>query len=74
MSEIQVSPDDILGIIERHARHIHNYVANPPPDFSPENLARHIARMYAFAEQLKDIADRIRKDQAGTEDTAAKAN
>lgn len=61
---ISINFDDLLGIIERQARQVQAYVANPPPDFSPEQLSRHVARMFAFTDQLCAMAAEVRKQQA----------
>ena len=53
---ITVVPDDILGIIQRHLNLMHNYVSNPPADFSADNLARYMARTYGFVQKLQDMA------------------
>ena len=52
---ITVVPDDILGIIQRHLNLMHNYVSNPPADFSADNLARYMARTYGFVQKLQDM-------------------
>lgn len=55
-TEIQVGASDLLAILERIFRECALYCAQPPENFSTENLMRHIARGYAFAEKLSEMA------------------
>lgn len=55
-AEITVNAGDLLAIIERHAREVAQYCATPPGHFNPQELSRHIARMYSFAEKLQEMA------------------
>jgi hypothetical protein len=53
MHEMICSPDDILAIIERRARHIAIYCAQPTQDFSTDQLKRAVAAVYATVEELE---------------------
>lgn len=53
---IPATAENILGIMERDARLLHLHVANPPTNFNPIDLCKHLARMYANAEILVEIA------------------
>lgn len=53
MHELVVTPDDILGVMSRRARHIAMYVDAPTQEFSVEQLKRAIAALYALSEELE---------------------
>lgn len=71
MHDMTVSCDDILGMIERRARHIALYCAQPGQDFSVESLKRAIAACYAYSEQLEAS---LAKMQGGKSANGAEAN
>ena len=56
VESITVVAGDVRGNIQRHLNLMHNYVSNPPADFSPDNLARYMARTYGFVQKLQDMA------------------
>jgi hypothetical protein len=53
MHEVFATPDDILGMMARRARHIMMYVDAPTQDFSTEQLKRAIAALYQLSEELE---------------------
>lgn len=67
MHELIVSPDDILGIIERRARHVAMYCAQPGQDFSVESVKRAVAAIYAYTEQLEASLAKVKPANAQAE-------
>ena len=74
VESITVVADDVLGIIQRHLNLMHNYVSNPPADFSPDNLARYMARTYGFVQKLQDMAKEAQSGGDGGVVGEGKAN
>ena len=60
MHELAVTPDDILAMIERRARHVALYCAQPGQDFSVEALKRALAAAYAYVEELEKSLAKIK--------------
>lgn len=54
--DLQVSVADILMIIDGHSRQVAGAMANPQ-SLDTLALKNHIARMYAYADKLHDIAE-----------------
>lgn len=67
--DLQVSVADILMIIDGHARQVQNACATG--QFDTNTLKNHIARMYAYADKLHEIAEKSKEQNNGEE---AKAN
>ena len=58
---IAASPLDIvMSLMERDSRLLHAYISNPPQNFSPEDLRKHLAKMYGYAESLVEMANEAR--------------
>lgn len=68
--------EQLFALLERHSREVHDYVSKPIDQFSPEALLRQLAKMYACAERLKEIADEARAAEAAKSNgsTAEQAN
>ncbi len=62
---ITTTPDVLLSVLERDARLLYAHLCNPPQNLIPEDLTRHIARMYGCAEQLVEIAKQIEEARKG---------
>jgi hypothetical protein len=54
--QLTLKPNNILAIIERQAREIATYAANPPQNFETEALVRHSAELFSWTEALNDMA------------------
>jgi hypothetical protein len=54
-NDLQVSTDDILMIIKGHAEQVQGALAMHQ-NLNTEALKRHIARMFAYADKLHEIA------------------
>lgn len=67
--DLQVSVADILMILDGHARQVQGAMANPQ-NLDTNALKSHVARMYAYADKLHEIAEQSKAD-TGEE---AKAN
>lgn len=59
MEPIQIGIEELLAIIERSARHVVAAMQNPQ-SLNTESLLKHIAREYAFAERLHELAQAAR--------------
>ena len=54
--DLQVSVADILMILDGHARQVQGAMANPQ-NLDTNALKSHVARMYAYADKLHEIAE-----------------
>lgn len=70
-TEVSVTTMDLLHIIEGRARQISMYAANPPHNFSPGDLLKAIAGLYAHADTLKNLVEAM---NAGKPAAGADAN
>ena len=67
MIDISVTPNDLLHIIAGRARDISLYASNPNQQFSPDDLRKAVAGLYAYADQLANIVDEMKAEQAPAE-------
>lgn len=70
-TEVSVTPMDLLHIIEGRSRQISMYAANPPQNFSVDELMRAITGLYAHADTLKNLVEAM---NAGKPAAGAEAN
>jgi hypothetical protein len=62
-TEVTVGPMELLHIVEGRARYISMLAANPSQNLTPEMLLKEIAGLYAYAENLKELVDRVKAQQ-----------
>jgi len=64
----------LLALLERDSRLLHEYICTPPAQLSPEDLRRHISRMFSFAESLCEIAEQHRAAHANANGETSEQN
>jgi hypothetical protein len=64
-TETAVSPNDLLGILERNLRQALLYVMHPQQDFSTESLKRSLANIYGRAEELEALIAKMNEKPNG---------
>lgn len=58
----------LLSLLERDSRTLYEYVKNPPSNFSPEMLVRHVSRMFAVVEDIQALATAAREEAGKSQD------
>jgi hypothetical protein len=71
--DLQVSVADILMIIDGHARQVQGALAQPQ-NLDTNALKSHVARMYAYADKLHEIAEKARVEAQKNGEATGVAN